>query len=139
MWSVESSAASSASREAMWALLSHPSWWPRWNPTMVEASFEGPLVEGLAGTVKPRLGPRSKVVFRDVRPASGFTSVSGLPGAELRVEHELVDAAGGGSVVTERAVLVGPLARVWGLLLGRQLGRDMRDAVEGLARAATQG
>jgi hypothetical protein len=120
----------------VWSLWSDVSTWEGWNPTLAEAAFDGPIAEGTAGTLKPKKGPRSKIVLRGVRPGSAFTAESKLPGARLRIEHEVADASERGSRVTERAVIVGPLAPLWWLLFGRQLERDMGTAVEALARAA---
>jgi hypothetical protein len=136
VWSVESAADTGAPCAPLWELLADPTGWTRWNPTVESVEFDGPLAEGVNGVFKPRRGPRAKVVVRDVRVGRGFTTISQLPGAELRVVHELVDLPTGGSRVIERSVLQGPLSHVWGLILGRQLGLDMRDAVQGLVRVA---
>lgn len=56
----------------------------------------------------------------------------------MRVVHEVADAPEGGSRVTERAVLREPLARLWSLLLGRQLQRDMAASAQASARAAAE-
>jgi uncharacterized protein YndB with AHSA1/START domain len=138
MWSVEHTAHSSASREAVWALWANTAEWPRWNPTIADVSLDGPFAEGTTGRLKPAHGPRAKMVLCDVRPAAGFTDVARLPGARMRVEHEVADAREGGSRVTERTVLHGPLARLWSLLLGRQLRRDMTAGAQASARAAAE-
>ena len=138
MWSVEHTAHSTASRETVWALWSDTAGWPRWNPTIAEVSLDGPFAEGTTGRLKPTHGPKAEMVLRDVRPAAGFTDVARLPGAQMRVEHEVADAPEGGSRVTERAVLHGPLARAWSLLLGRQLRRDMTAGAHASARAAAE-
>ncbi|HEY2161223.1 MAG TPA: SRPBCC family protein [Solirubrobacteraceae bacterium] len=137
MWSVEHTAPSNAGRETLWKLFAEPGAWPGWNPTIGEASFDGPIANGTTGRVKPKRGPAAKVVLADVQEPAGFTTVSRLPGARLRIVHELAEARGGGSLVTERAVLDGPLAGIWAVVLGRQLRHDMTAAVEGLAVAGT--
>ena len=138
MWSVEHTAHSRASTQAVWALWSDTAEWPRWNPTIADVSLDGPFAEGTTGRLKPTHGPKAEMVLRDVRPAAGFTDVARLPGAQMRVEHEVADVPEGGSRVTERAVLHGPLARPWSLLLGRQLRRDMAAGAEATARAAAE-
>ena len=138
MWNVEHTTHSSASREAVWALWVNVAEWPRWNHTIADVSLDGPFAEGTTGTLKPAHGQRAKMVLRDVRQAVGFTDVARLPGAQMRVEHEVADAPEGGSRVTERAVLHGPLARLWSLLLGRQLRRDMAAGAQATANAAAE-
>jgi hypothetical protein len=139
MWSAEHTALSRASREDVWSLWSDATGWPGWNPTIAETSLNGPFAEGTTGSLKPTHGPRTKMVLRDVRPGAGFADVARLPGAEMRVEHEVVEGADGGTRVTERAVLSGRLARLWSLLLGRQLQRDMAAGAQATARAAERG
>jgi uncharacterized protein YndB with AHSA1/START domain len=125
MWSVEHTAHSSASPRAVWDVWADVAELPRWNPTIQDVSLDAPFAEGTTGNMKPAKGPRSKLVLREVHPPAGFVVVSRLPGARMRIEHEVAEAPEGGSRVTERAVLGGPLARLWSVLLGRGLGRDM--------------
>ncbi len=133
MWSVENTAPSDTGLGALWRLLSDPNRWAEWNPTIVEAVIEGAFADGTAIRLKTHRGRESTVTLRDVRPEQGFTTVSGLPGAELRIEHELSPTPDGGSLTTERAVLRGPLSRLWGLLLGRQFREDMTAATTAAA------
>jgi uncharacterized protein YndB with AHSA1/START domain len=134
MWSVEHTAHSSASPGAVWDVWADVAEWPRWNPTIQEVSLDAPFGEGTTGTMKPAKGPSSKLVLREVHPPASFVVVSGLPGARMRVEHEVAEAPEGGSRVTERAVLAGPLARLWALFLGRQLRNDMAAGTKATAR-----
>ena len=138
MWSVEHTTHSSASPEAVWQVWADVAEWPRWNPTTKDVSLDAPFAEGTTGRLKPAKGPRSKLVLREVRPGAGFVAVSGLPGARMRIEHEVTEASEGGSLVTERAVLDGPLARIWSLLLGRGLRRDMAAGTQATAREAAE-
>lgn len=127
---------SSASRAALWRLASDVGGWSRWNPTIAEASLDGPFAEGTTGRLRTSQGRLTQVTLYDVVPESGFVAASRLLGAELRIEHQLADAPGGQALVIERAVLRGPLARVWSLILARQLERDMASGAGALAQAA---
>lgn len=133
MWSVQNTAPSDIGRDALWQLLSDPNRWSEWNPTILEAVIAGPFTEGTTVKLKTHRGRQSEVTLRDVRPGTGFTTVNRMPGAELRIEHELAAAPNGRSLITERAVLHGPLARPWSLLLGRQLQEDMTAATNAAA------
>jgi uncharacterized protein YndB with AHSA1/START domain len=133
-WSVESTASSDASREKVWALWTDAAGWPRWNPTLKAASMDGPISEGTAGSLEHTSGRKSDFVVRDVQPEAVFATESAMPGARLRIEHEVVDKPGGGSRFTQRALFRGPLGRVWSLIIGRQVKHDITAAVEGLAR-----
>lgn len=138
-WSIEHTAHSSASPDAVWDVWSDVAGWPRWNPTLAKAALEGPFEEGATVRLKHAKGRESTVTLRDVQPGAGFAPVSPLPGAEIRIEHEVASMHGGGSRVTQRAVLDGPLARVWALLLAGQLRQDVPAGTEASARAAESG
>jgi hypothetical protein len=129
----------SAPARAVWDVWADVAAWPSWNPTVAAAALDGPFADGASGKFKHVNGVRSKIVLRDVRPGIGFVVASGLPGARLRIEHEVTGVPEGGSRVTERAVVDGPLGRLWSLLLRRQLRRDVTDGTEATAREAAQG
>jgi uncharacterized protein YndB with AHSA1/START domain len=137
-WSTETTELSQASRQQVWSLWADGAGWARWNPTIAQGSMDGPIAEGTTGKHTGVTGRESTYVIHDVQPGTGFTAESPLPGARLRIEHEVSDEPGGGSRVTQRAVLVGPLARIWSLVIGKQLKHDMAAAVGGLARAAAE-
>jgi hypothetical protein len=136
VWSVEHTAPSDRAGGDLWQLLSDPSRWPQWNPTIIESAIDGPFADGTSIRLKTHRGRESQATLREVLPGTRFTTVSRLPGAELRIEHELAHGPEGRSLATERAVLQGPLSRIWSLLLGRQLEQDMTAATQALARAA---
>lgn len=135
MWSTEHAVTTTARRQAVWALLSDTAAWPEWNPEIASISLDGPLATGAQARLKRRKGPKVKVRFEDVRPNERYTAVSRLPGARLRLDHEVADHSDGARICL-RASISGPLARLWERLLGRQLRRDMRHDAHTLARVA---
>jgi hypothetical protein len=137
-WSTESTQLSAGSRQRVWSLWEDGAGWSRWNPTIAEGSMDGPIVEGTTGKVTHVKGRKSTFVIRDVTSGTGFTAESTLPAARLRIEHEVSDVPGGGSRVTQRAVLVGPLGRMWSLLMGRELKHDMAAAVGAMVQVAAE-
>jgi hypothetical protein len=104
---------------------------------MGDVDFEGPFAPGLSGTLEHVSGRRSAFELGDVRPGLAFTVVSSLPGARLRIEHEVVGAPEV-SRVTQRAVIDGALGRLWALFLGRQLSRDITAGAEATASEAAK-
>jgi uncharacterized protein YndB with AHSA1/START domain len=137
-WSTESTEVSKASRQQVWSMWEDGAGWASWNPTIAEGAMDGPIAEGTTGRVTHVKGRKSTYVIRDVTPGAGFTAESVLPAAHLRIEHEVSDEPGGGSRVTQRAVLVGPLGRMWSLMLGRELKHDMAAAVGAMVRVAAE-
>jgi hypothetical protein len=136
VWSIEHVTQCSAPAPAVWDVWADVAGWPRWNPTVAAASLEGPFADGARGRFKHANGMPSKIVLRDVRQGVGFVVASGLPGARLHIEHEVTDLSEGGSRVTERAFIDGPLSRLWSFVLGRGLKRDIADGAEATAREA---
>jgi hypothetical protein len=100
--------------------------------------MDGPIAEGTTGNLEHVKGRKSSFVIHDVRSGVGFTAESAMPATRLEIQHEVAEEPGGGSRVTQRAVLIGPLARVWGILVGRELKHDMRAAVEAVALTAAE-
>lgn len=49
-----------------------------------------------------------------------------LPGARMGHEHRVEPAARGGARVTNRLYIEGPLARVYGALMGRRMRRGVQ-------------
>jgi uncharacterized protein YndB with AHSA1/START domain len=137
-WSTESTELSTASRQQVWSLWEDGSGWARWNPTIAQGTMDGPIAEGTTGRLQHVSGRKSTYVIHDVTPGAGFTAESPLPAARLRIEHEVSDQPGGGSRVTQRARLVGPLGRIWSLVIAKELKHDMAAAVGAMVRTAPQ-
>jgi hypothetical protein len=141
-------ASSAAPVTEVWALLAHPERWPEFDPfiRVVEpadgadvADSEGvfEVVAGQRVVAELRLTRRRVDVEVDhvVNRSSLATTVRILPGLAEDVEHLLIPQASGGTLVTVRFNLHGPLALP--ALLPRWLFRAL--AVRLLAHAAEGG
>jgi hypothetical protein len=137
---VDVSARSSASREAVWALVADPRTWSDWGAwSSAEVLREGTPAPGGLHAVK-RLKAFPTVVTEEVTvfepPARmGYELRSGLPLRGYRAEITLEDAPGGGTDVRWRARFE-PKLPTTGALYQRVLTRFTADAAERLARAA---
>ena len=107
---------SAVAPEALWAVLSDVEGRPRWHPGLAWARLDGPLVPGATGYWKPHRARPVRVTVTEVEPRRRlvFEGVHGPPVARGHYEHEIEPLAGGGSRLTHRMRLSGPLARPLG-------------------------
>lgn len=110
--------------EGVWALWCDVPARPRWHPRLEWARLDGPFVVGATGAWKPEgVRPVSVVITSiELERRLVLRGTHGPPVARGHYEHEVVPASGGGSLVTHRMRLTGPLAAPIGRLLGRALG-----------------
>jgi hypothetical protein len=124
---------SSASPARFFAAWADMPTWPEWNLDTVWVRLDGPFVQGAAGTLKPKGGPKVKFVVERLVDGEEFTDVSYLLGARLTFRH-LVSVADGATTVSVTVTLTGPLAPVWRLILGKDIAASVQPDLERLAR-----
>ena len=109
--------------------------WPEWNLDTEWVRLDGVFAEGATGTLKPKGGPKVPFVVARLVDGEEFTDVSKLIGARLTFRH-LVTVEGDRTTVAVDVSLVGPLAPVWRLILGKDIRQSMQPDLERLARRA---
>jgi Polyketide cyclase / dehydrase and lipid transport len=133
-WQFEHRAKSAASKENVWARYADVANWSEWSVEGVEWSrLDGPFEVGSTGKSKPpgRL-PAGSFRVDAVVPNEMYRSETKLPGARLLFEH-IIEPADEGVTITHRAILDGPLARLWGRVLRKSMERGLPPGVERLA------
>jgi uncharacterized protein YndB with AHSA1/START domain len=137
-WNCEHSADSDASPEAVWRRYTDVEHWRDWSKKGVEeSSIDGDFEAGTTGMSKAPHLPKGKFELVAVEPEKRFVSKAKLPGATLLFEHK-IEPAGGGTRITHRATLDGPLTFLWTPVVGRIIQRGMPDGVERLAELAVE-
>jgi hypothetical protein len=137
-WELEHSADSKASAEAVWERYTDVENWREWSPKGVEESgLEGQFEVGSKGFSKAPHLPKGRFELVEVEPERRFVSQAKLPGARLHFEHR-VEPRDGGTRITHRASLEGPLAPVWRPLIGPIIERGLPTGVERLAEVAVE-
>ena len=138
----EASAETRADPAAVWAVWADAAVRPRWHPRLEWATLDGPLDAGTTGRWKRDRARPVSVRVDVVEPERRLVLVGihGLPVARGHYEHELVALPGGGSRITHRMSLSGPLAAPIARLFGRPLGVSASpEAVAAVARLAEEG
>jgi hypothetical protein len=135
-WTTEHTEHTAGSRRAVWALWSDVGTWPDWDAGVERVEIEGAFAAGAKGRLKPAGSPAVRFTVKSAEPERSFADESRLPLARMSFEHELADAADGGTLITHRATIRGPLTPLWRLLIGRGLERDLPETVRTLAARA---
>ena len=89
-------------------------------------------------TAKAKGGPTTTHTVTSMDPPRGWVGVSKFPGLTMTYEHE-IKVVEGGTTLTERAVMSGPLAGIAALLLGKSLAKGFKESTARIARLAESG
>ena len=124
-------ATSTAAPEAFFARWEDMGTWPEWDHAIAWARLDGPFAVGTTGELKPRGGPKVRFVIEVLAPGSEFTDVSSMPGSKLRIRHLTERGDDGRTRVDIEVSIGGPLAGLWGRILGKGIAAS---TPEGLAK-----
>lgn len=127
-----------ASAAAVWALWEDAQRWPDWNPAIASAALEGPFAVGTTAVIRFHGRPAMKFAVTAVEPHELFVDETRLPGARMGHEHR-VRRSGADVLVTHRIYFDGPLAALWGALMGRRVRRDLTSFLDHEERLAVAG
>jgi hypothetical protein len=116
--SFEGSSPCSAPVSTIWQVWTTPSAWP--GGIIESASIDGDFVVGAKYTTKVKGLPASTGTVTHVESPRIWGSVAKAPGLTLTYEH-IIEPNSTGAVLTERAIMTGPLAGVAALLIGKRL------------------
>jgi hypothetical protein len=130
------SAVSSAPPDAFFARWEDMDTWPEWDGAVAWTRLDGPFAVGTSGVLKPRGGPKVSFVIETLEPGSEFTDVSSMPGARLRIRHLVAVGDDGRTRVDIEVSIHGPLAWLWGKVLGRGIATSTPEALARLVGVA---
>jgi hypothetical protein len=117
----------------VWKVWTTPADWP--GDAIQSARIDGDFAIGAKITIKVKGLPAQKLTVDRIEPQRLWASVGKLPGLTMTYEHT-VEPAETATLVKERALLSGPLARVAGLLLGTHLRATFNANTAHCARVA---
>jgi len=125
--------------ERVWAVLADVERWPEWTESMkkVDLLDGGPLATGSRARLRIRGSLATPAwTVTSFEPTRSFTwSARIMPGVTSHADHELTPAEGG-TDVTLRVRMEGPLAGIAAVMLARVSRENMRMEAEGLKRAS---
>ncbi|MFD3747964.1 SRPBCC family protein [Nocardia sp. NPDC058633] len=133
-WTGSHTLTTTASAEAIWYRWTTPQTWPVDDPDCRWARIDGPVVVGATGTLKAK-GPASRFTFTEVEPNRRMVFDIALPLATLRLPHTM-RATPDGVTLTHAVEITGPLAGLWGALIGRGVVKGLAAVVANVATNA---
>ena len=137
-WEFEHSAESKAEPAAVWERYIDVEHWKQWSPNGVEeSSLDGKFETGSKGESKAPHFPKGKFELVEVEREKRFVSRAGFPGGSITYEHQ-IEPSGGGTRITHKASLDGPLTFLWSPTIGRIVKRGLPSGVERLAELAPE-
>jgi hypothetical protein len=136
MWKTKHSVDTTARQDALWMVLADADGWPLWNPGLSSAHLNGPLQNGTTGRTTQSSGRKGHFTVTELEVGAYFVNEAKIPGAILRFQHRIEAIDDTRSRVTLGATIDGPMASVWGLLIGREIAGYLPTAVRQLAARA---
>jgi hypothetical protein len=122
--------------EKIWCAWTDVERWPEWDTELDSASLEGSFALGTKGRVKPKRGPAARFSISELIPGESYTFTTRLPLCELKIRRHLTRKHGGGTYFTHEVSFVGPLASVFGSLLGWRYREALPVVMENLRKTA---
>jgi hypothetical protein len=134
MLTLERSARSQASPERVWRLWVDVEAWSEADH-IDSARLEGDFAVGSTIKSKAKGFPASTLTITEVEEPRRWVDESRAPGMRMIFSHE-IEPGDGGVLITERAVVHGPVGQVVGRAMRRRLDALLDASVEYLARRA---
>lgn len=124
-----------ASKEAVFALYEDVKSWSLWDSETEAVHLAEGLRPGAEGWLKPRKGPKARIVVSEVVQGRSFTVLGLLPFCQMHFGHEL-ESKGTRTTVTHWVRFTGPLAFLFRLMIGSGIDATLPNTLIGLKRAS---
>lgn len=103
----------------LWPVLADVARWPEVDHNIEYLTIHSPPGPGVPFVLKPKGGPRLNFVIGEFEAPSRYADVCRMPFATMRTRHSLLPLAMG-TVIRVDIEITGPLAPLWGRLVGRR-------------------
>jgi uncharacterized protein YndB with AHSA1/START domain len=135
MWEYEYTVETTTDQAQLWRCWSEVELWPRWNDGIASITVDGPFAVGMRFVMTP---PDSEPVsMQIVEIEDGLSFVDEMDAGDfvVRTIHRLQPHSGG-TLVTYRTEITGPLADSVGPVLGPEITADFPDVIAALVKRA---
>ena len=105
--------------EELWPVLADVARWPEVDHNIDYLTIADAPGPGVPFVLKPKGGPRLNFVIGEFAAPSRYADVCRMPLGTMRTRHTLIPA-GQGTTIRVEIEITGPLAPLWGLLVGRR-------------------
>jgi uncharacterized protein YndB with AHSA1/START domain len=130
------SRSTTAPPEKVWSVWCDPNNWSRWNSGISSAEVDEPIADGAKGKMTTNRGSTHDVTFSNVVENRGFSmSMAGPPLTTFTFSCEIAPD-GGGSKIAQNVAISGPLAFLFGPMIGNEMAKHFMPVLDDLAKAA---
>ena len=119
MWQHDFEARTDLPVEALWPVLADVAGWPAIDRNIRRLTLDGPPGLGTPFVLQPVGGPPLRFTIDRFDAPHAYADTCHLLGARMTTEHRLLAAAEGGTRIVVAIRIRGPLAWLWGRLVGR--------------------
>ena len=125
---------SSAPPSAYFARWIDHSSWSEWSPDTEWVVVDGPVQAGARGTIKPQGAPKARFEITRLVQDASYDDTTRFLGATMLFAHDATPLDGG-TELTVRVTMTGPLAGLWSRILGADFGAGVVDDLHRLVHA----
>lgn len=119
MWTHSYETRADAPREDVWSIVSDVARWPAFDAGIAWLRIDERPAVGARFRLKPRGGPALAFVIDEFEAPGRYADLCRMPLAAMRTRH-LLAPDGEGTTIRVEIEIEGPLARFWGLIVGRR-------------------
>ncbi len=135
MWKKQVTIKTKATPEQIWKLWSDVDKWNSWDTQTEYSSLNGDFKAGTELIIKPKDAPKSKCKLLEVKPEKSFTVFAPLPLAKMYFIHTM-EEKNSELFVTHRVEMTGILTFLFSRIIGKNLEKDLKEAMENLSKMA---
>ncbi|MEM7307088.1 MAG: SRPBCC family protein [Planctomycetota bacterium] len=136
-WTHRFSHRTDVAAEALWAVLADVAGWPAIDRGIADLRIDEEPRVGAEFALKPHGGPRIRFSIERFEPPREYADRCCMPGASMTTVHRLTPD-GEGTLMEIEIHVRGPLAPLWGRLVGRKHARGLGAQTERLVSAARE-
>lgn len=124
MWTHQYQQKTELTAHELWPVIANIDGWAEIDENIESISVEGLPVEGTQFFLKPRGGPKLAFIVDTFQPPTVYSDVctmllGTMPLATMKTTHQF-SSHGHGTIIDIQISIKGPLAPLWGVLVGRK-------------------